>query len=104
MILQGGYECCNTISQVQELLSAASEITEKEVAETIGCMARTHTNMTGVGSTTKDSMTWRIDNFVMGVNEKVVSTIWFSFFFFLYIYTRAESYIGLDKSFSMLGL
>ncbi|KAG1124502.1 hypothetical protein G6F42_009567 [Rhizopus arrhizus] len=91
MVLEGGYECCNTISQVQELLSAVSDITEKEVAETIGCMARTHTNMTGVGSTTKDSTTWRIDNFVMGINEKSPTLDWTKVFqcldyehFFLY--------------------
>ncbi|RCH97685.1 hypothetical protein CU097_012135 [Rhizopus azygosporus] len=60
MILEGGYECCSSITNVRELLSTVTEITEKEVAETIGCMARTHTNMTGVGNgTTNKDTTWR---------------------------------------------
>ncbi|KAI9257630.1 CCR4-Not complex component, Not1-domain-containing protein [Sporodiniella umbellata] len=90
LVLEGGYECCNSISQIQELLSTVPNITEKEVAETIGCMARTHTNMTGVGSTTNEP-TWNIDNFVLAVTEKNPTLDWAHVFqeldyehFFLY--------------------
>lgn len=88
IILEGGYECCSSVNKVRELLSTVSDITEKEVAETMGCMARTHTNMTGVGS--KDS-TWRIDNFVLCINETTPTLDWAKVFqcldyehFFLY--------------------
>ncbi|CAO3700331.1 unnamed protein product [Rhizopus stolonifer] len=53
-------------------------------------MARTHTNMTGVGSTTNNS-TWRIDNFVLAITEKNPTLDWIDIFqqldyehFFLY--------------------
>lgn len=80
MILEGGYECCSSINKARELFSTVSNITEKEVAQTIGCMARTHTNMTGVGLTSKDS-TWRMDNFILCVNEKVRKQGKFLYFF-----------------------
>ncbi|KAG1050197.1 hypothetical protein G6F43_007509 [Rhizopus delemar] len=90
MILEGGYECCSSINKARELFSTVSNITEKEVAQTIGCMARTHTNMTGVGLTSKDS-TWRMDNFILCVNEKAPTLDWIKVFqcldhenFFLY--------------------
>lgn len=71
MILEAGYECCSSVKSVRDLLENRT-IEERDVAEIIGCMARTHVNMAGVGggdNTTE--ATWNVENFVTVVKEKV---------------------------------
>lgn len=73
LILEAGYDCCSTVQSVRELLGNIS-IEEKDVAEVLGSMARTHINMTGVGISDNNAtteITWNVENFVNVVAEKV---------------------------------
>jgi CCR4-NOT transcription complex subunit 1 len=73
LILEAGYDCCSTVQSVRELLGNIS-IEEKDVAEVLGSMARTHINMTGVGISDNNAtteITWNVENFVNAVAEKV---------------------------------
>jgi CCR4-NOT transcription complex subunit 1 len=59
---------------VKEILSKIDKkITEKDIAECLGCMARTYTNMTGVGSGSPNGSNWGVENFVSVVKETVRS-------------------------------
>ncbi|KAI8988678.1 CCR4-Not complex component, Not1-domain-containing protein [Pilobolus umbonatus] len=76
MILEAGYECCSSVSSVQELLGDIP-INENEVAETLGCMARTYINMTGVGNGSSQSESkWNVENFVTAINERAPNLDW----------------------------
>jgi CCR4-NOT transcription complex subunit 1 len=91
LILEAGYECCSSVTLVRELLSNNS-VDEKDVAEVLGCMARTHVNMTGVGNADNSpEATWNVENFITVVREKVT-------FFFLetHLISYLESSIELD--------
>lgn len=72
LILEAGYECCSSVNSVRDLLGNRT-IEEKDVAEVIGCMARTHVNMAGVGNGGDNTTeaTWNVENFVTVVKEKV---------------------------------
>ena len=74
LILEAGYECCSSVNSVRELLASQINMDEKDVAQVLGCMARTHINMTGVGGTeeTTGAVTWNVENFVTVVKEKVI--------------------------------
>lgn len=73
LILEAGYECCSSVNSVRELLLNKT-LDEKDVAEVLGCMARTYVNMTGVGTTDNSTeATWNVENFVVVVREKVHS-------------------------------
>lgn len=72
MMLEAGYECCSSTASVQNLLSKFERpIVEKDVAETLGCMARTYTNMSGVGNGSSAGSNWNVENFVDVVKELV---------------------------------
>jgi CCR4-NOT transcription complex subunit 1 len=73
LILEAGYECCSTVQSVRELLSKSSvPLDEQQVAETLGCMARTYTNMTGVGNgSMQPDTSWNVENFVTVVKDQV---------------------------------
>ena len=71
LLLEAGYECCSSMSSVRDLVGEKS-LNEKDVAEIISCMARTHVNMAGVGSdNSTETATWNVENFVTVVKEKV---------------------------------
>lgn len=71
LILEVGYECCSSLQNVRDLLLNKT-LDEKDVAEVLGCMARTHVNMTGVGTTDNSTeATWNVENFITIVKEKV---------------------------------
>lgn len=77
LILEAGYECCSTAQSVRDLLDNVTSIEERGVAEVLGSMARTHSNMTGVGISPDSShastemTTWNVENFVHVVSDKV---------------------------------
>lgn len=77
LILEAGYECCSTVQSVRDLLDNVASIQEKDVAQVLGSMARTHSNMTGVGIATDSNQastemtTWNVENFVHVVSDKV---------------------------------
>lgn len=70
LILEAGYDCCSSVNSVRDLLENQT-IEEKDVAEVIGCMARTYVNMAGVGNDNATEATWNVENFVTVVKEKV---------------------------------
>lgn len=78
-MLEAGYECCSSTSSVKDLLgSVNSKIEEKDIAECLGCMVRTYTNMTGVGSgASSNRSNWGVENFVSVVKETVSNDILF---------------------------
>ncbi|KAI7872984.1 CCR4-Not complex component, Not1-domain-containing protein [Spinellus fusiger] len=78
MVLEASYECCSSVASVRDLLSKMKKkVDEKEVAETLGCMARTYTNMSGVGNgTASGSSNWNVENFVTVVKELVPEIDW----------------------------
>ncbi|KAI8355165.1 CCR4-Not complex component, Not1-domain-containing protein [Blakeslea trispora] len=82
LILEAGYECCSSVNSVRDLLASQINMDEKDVAQVLGCMARTHINMTGVGSTedTTGAVTWNVENFVTVVKEKVPELNWLQVF------------------------
>jgi len=77
LILEAGYECCSTVQSVRDLLDNVTSIEEKDVAEVLGSMARTHSNMAGVGisadsnNVLTEMTTWNVENFVHVVSDKV---------------------------------
>lgn len=77
LILEAGYECCSTVQSVRDLLDNVTSIEERGVAEVLGSMARTHSNMTGVGispdsnTASTETTTWNVENFVHVVSDKV---------------------------------
>lgn len=79
LILEAGYECCSTVQFVRDLLDNVTSIEEKDVAEVLGSMARTHINMAGVGisadknNASTEMTTWNVENFVKVVAERVSS-------------------------------
>ncbi|KAI9280718.1 CCR4-Not complex component, Not1-domain-containing protein [Sporodiniella umbellata] len=82
IILEGGYESCSSASRFRELLSDITDFTEKEIAEAIGHMVRTQSNMTSVGSQTREA-TWRVDNFVLCIKEAAPTLNWTAIFQYL---------------------
>ncbi|KAI9026639.1 CCR4-Not complex component, Not1-domain-containing protein [Phycomyces nitens] len=78
MVLEAGYECCSSPASVRDLFSKTKrKIDEKEVAETLGCMARTYTNMSGVGNgSSPGSSNWNVENFVTVVKELAPDLDW----------------------------
>ncbi|KAL0097780.1 Not1 transcription factor, partial [Phycomyces blakesleeanus] len=73
MVLEAGYECCSSPASVRDLLSKTNpKIDEKEVAETLGFIARACINMNGVGNgSSPESSSWNVENFVLVVKELV---------------------------------
>lgn len=71
-MLEAGYECCSSQESLRELLSTLNkEIAEEDVAIALGCMARTYTNMTGVGNGTSSESNWNVENFVAVIKDVV---------------------------------
>ncbi|KAI7885612.1 Not1-domain-containing protein [Lichtheimia hyalospora FSU 10163] len=63
-LLEAGYECCSSPESVRKLLSGIN-CTEKDVAIALGCMARSYTNMSGVGDgSAMAESNWNVENFV----------------------------------------
>ncbi|KAI8991615.1 CCR4-Not complex component, Not1-domain-containing protein [Mycotypha africana] len=81
LILETGYEGCSSVDSVRELL-AVNAIEERDIAEVLGCMARSYVNMTGVGPTadTAEAATWNVENFVTVVQEKAPNIDWLQVF------------------------
>ncbi|ORZ05070.1 CCR4-Not complex component, Not1-domain-containing protein [Absidia repens] len=78
LILEAGYECCASTQSVEEILNKINKkITEKDIAECLGCMARTYTNMTGVGSGSPNGSNWGVENFVSVVKETSSDLDWY---------------------------
>ncbi|CAO3593285.1 unnamed protein product [Absidia cylindrospora] len=74
LILEGGYGCCNSIQFVETILAKVNKkFTEKDIAECLGCMARTYTNMAAVS----DDSNWGVENFVSVVKEKSPHLDWY---------------------------
>jgi CCR4-NOT transcription complex subunit 1 len=72
LILEVGYESCATTQAVENIIHGVNNrITEKDIAECLGCMARTYTNMTGVGGDSSSGSNWNVENFVAVVKTKV---------------------------------
>ncbi|KAF7728004.1 hypothetical protein EC973_006769 [Apophysomyces ossiformis] len=70
MVLEAGYDCCSSTASVRNLLSKFDgKLSEKDVAETLGCMARTYTNMSGVGNGSSAGSNWNVENFVDVIKE-----------------------------------
>lgn len=70
-LLESGYECCSSPESVRKLLSGIN-VTEKDVAVALGCMARSYTNMSGVGDgSDMDESNWNVENFVAVVIDVV---------------------------------
>ncbi|KAI8394298.1 CCR4-Not complex component, Not1-domain-containing protein [Radiomyces spectabilis] len=78
MVLEAGYECCHSVAAAKDLLSKfPREIEESDVAETLGCMARTYTNMSGVGTgPSSEEPSWNITHFMGALNEKAPHLDW----------------------------
>ncbi|KAK4519925.1 uncharacterized protein ATC70_010169 [Mucor velutinosus] len=82
LILEAGYECCSTVQSVRDLLDNVTSIEEKDVAEVLGSMARTHSNMAGVGisadsnNVLTEMTTWNVENFVHVVSDKAPELNW----------------------------
>ena len=71
-MLEAGYECCSSPESLRELLKNIDQtIEEKDVAVAIGCMARTYTNMSGIGNGSSSGSNWNVENFVTVMNELV---------------------------------
>lgn len=79
LILEAGYDCCSSVNSVRDLLENQT-IEEKDVAEVIGCMARTYVNMAGVGNENATEATWNVENFVTVVKEKTPELNWYKVF------------------------
>ncbi|KAI9256566.1 CCR4-Not complex component, Not1-domain-containing protein [Phascolomyces articulosus] len=76
-MLEAGYECCSTPDSLRELLANVDQkIEEKDVAVAIGCMARTYTNMNGIGNGSPSGSNWNVENFVTVMNELAPSLNW----------------------------
>lgn len=74
-LLEAGYECCSTTTSVRELFSGLDKpIQERDIAVTLGCMARTYTNANGIGNGTLQVSKWNIENFVSVTKELVSAT------------------------------
>ena len=70
-LLEAGYECCSSPESVRKLLSGIN-CTEKDVAIALGCMARSYTNMSGVGDgSAMAESNWNVENFVNVVIDVV---------------------------------
>ncbi|KAI8097006.1 CCR4-Not complex component, Not1-domain-containing protein [Halteromyces radiatus] len=78
IILEAGYECCASTQSVEEILGKVNKkFTEKDIAECLGCMARTYTNMTGVGGGSPNGSNWGVENFVSVVKETAPDLDWY---------------------------
>ncbi|KAI9490122.1 CCR4-Not complex component, Not1-domain-containing protein [Zychaea mexicana] len=76
-MLEAGYECCSTTDALRELLANIDQrIEEKDVAVAIGCMARTYTNMSGIGNGSPSGSNWNVENFVTVMKELAPSLDW----------------------------
>ncbi|KAI9310521.1 CCR4-Not complex component, Not1-domain-containing protein [Dichotomocladium elegans] len=76
-LLETGYECCSSPATLRELIADIS-VEEKDVAIALGCMARTNTNMSGLGSGNASSAdsNWKVENFVAVIMEKSPELDW----------------------------
>ncbi|KAI8335037.1 CCR4-Not complex component, Not1-domain-containing protein [Chlamydoabsidia padenii] len=78
LILETGYDCCASPESVKDVLSKYNKkITEKDVAECLGCMARSYVNMTGVGDGSTTGSNWDVENFVSVIKEKYPDIDWY---------------------------
>ncbi|KAI9469065.1 MAG: hypothetical protein EXX96DRAFT_612727 [Benjaminiella poitrasii] len=82
-MLEIGFVCCSSQSSVRDLL-ANQTITEKDVGEILGSMARTYVNTAGVGNNGNASeVIWNVENFVMVIKEKTPELDWIKVFEYL---------------------
>jgi CCR4-NOT transcription complex subunit 1 len=72
-LLEAGYDCCASVASVESLFQRAGEIKEPDVAQALGLMARTHTNLNGVGDGSPGD-TWNVRNFATAVKINVSPT------------------------------
>ncbi|ORZ15115.1 CCR4-Not complex component, Not1-domain-containing protein [Absidia repens] len=78
LILEGGYECCNSVQSVETILAKINKtFTEKDIAKCLGCMAGTYTNMAAVSEESSDESNWVVENFVSVVKEKTPNLDWY---------------------------
>ncbi|KAI8146312.1 CCR4-Not complex component, Not1-domain-containing protein [Fennellomyces sp. T-0311] len=76
-MLEAGYECCSTPDSLRELLANIDQIIEeRDVAVAIGCMARTYTNMSGIGNGSPAGSNWNVENFVTVMVELAPALDW----------------------------
>jgi CCR4-NOT transcription complex subunit 1 len=70
LLLEAGYDCCSSVSSLENLIQQAGDIKETDVAQALGLMARTHTNLNGVGDGTEGN-TWNVRNFANAIKKTV---------------------------------
>ncbi|KAI9320725.1 hypothetical protein BX666DRAFT_2118920 [Dichotomocladium elegans] len=74
-MLEAGYECCSSLDSLRKLFGDVWPM-EKDVAVALGFMARTYTNMSGVGNGSPVESNWNVENFVTVIQEKVPDIDW----------------------------
>ncbi|RUP46545.1 hypothetical protein BC936DRAFT_146826 [Jimgerdemannia flammicorona] len=63
-----GYSCCTSVSSIKDVFDrVGGEIQEQDVAQVLGMMARTHTDLGADGS--GSDQTWDVEVFVTALNE-----------------------------------
>ncbi|CAM0140611.1 CCR4-NOT core subunit cdc39, variant 2 [Umbelopsis sp. WA50703] len=75
LLLEAGYDCCSSVSSLENLIQQAGDIKETDVAQALGLMARTHTNLNGVGDGTEGN-TWNVRNFANAIKKTHQSMNW----------------------------
>ncbi|KAG2174664.1 hypothetical protein INT44_006928 [Umbelopsis vinacea] len=75
LLLEAGYDSCTTPSSLENIFQQAGEINETDVAQTLGLMARTHTNLNGVGDGSPGN-TWHVRNFAAAIKKNYPSINW----------------------------
>lgn len=70
LLLEAGYDCCSSVSSLENLIQQAGDVKEADVAQALGLMARTHTNLNGVGDGTEGN-TWNVRNFANAIKKTV---------------------------------
>jgi CCR4-NOT transcription complex subunit 1 len=68
--LEAGYDSSSTPSSLENIFQQVGEIKETDVAQALGLMARTHTNLNGVGDGSTGN-TWHVRNFAASVKKNV---------------------------------
>ncbi|KAI8341463.1 CCR4-Not complex component, Not1-domain-containing protein [Chlamydoabsidia padenii] len=98
LILEIGYECCASTQSVEDIISKVdNKITEKDIAECLGCMVRTYTNMTGVGGDSLNASNWNVENFVFVVKKMAPELDWYKVIEHLdYAHFFVYDFKGLD--------
>jgi CCR4-NOT transcription complex subunit 1 len=76
LLLEAGYDSCATPSSLENIFQQAGEIKETDVAQALGLMARTHTNLNGVGDGSPGN-TWHVRNFAAAIKKNVGQSRWY---------------------------